>query len=169
MTGNDEPRHASFAEIANLPAPVQDNLVAQSRAVATAAVNRGFTIVFLALIVTTPVLILIGYLLLPIAIVFVTIGLLMCAYFPAMPPTAKGLLARPLQRSWIAREISRRQLRPAQCFSCRYDLRGTPDAATACPECGTAIACVPPKPAMKRSDPGTTKVRFFPPHRFFLI
>lgn len=47
-----------------------------------------------------------------------------------------------IQKRWLHAELNRLNLRPQQCLRCGYNLRGTPDDATTCSECGHDIARV---------------------------
>lgn len=50
--------------------------------------------------------------------------------------------ALPLAMALVAARIGARRLQRQahECRGCRYDLRGLPEGATACPECGAEIA-----------------------------
>ncbi len=58
------------------------------------------------------------------------------------------------QRICLAEELIRRNLRPDLCLECGYDLSGTPDESTACPECGAKIAQVTKQEPETESEAG---------------
>lgn len=45
-------------------------------------------------------------------------------------------------KRWLHGELNRLRIRPLHCLPCGYDLRGTPEESTNCPECGAVIAAV---------------------------
>lgn len=49
-------------------------------------------------------------------------------------------LFQRVRKIWLHGELNRLNIRPLLCLRCGYNLRGTPDDATACSECGHAIA-----------------------------
>ncbi len=61
-------------------------------------------------------------------------------FVPTMPFSIAAFLyvAKIKSRRTLEQVMLERNLRPAVCFRCGYDLRGTP--GDACPECGCAIA-----------------------------
>lgn len=67
---------------------------------------------------------------------FITIMLISLIIISVRPAT------RYCKRTVVQNELFRLKIRIPACLICHYDLRGTPDESTACPECGAAIAAV---------------------------
>ncbi len=55
---------------------------------------------------------------------------------------SQNAASRHYKKVHVHNELVRIELRPPICLICNYDLRGTPDESTSCPECGATIAPV---------------------------
>lgn len=135
-------RNQIFPEIDNLPSSAQRDLFHKSKTVTNIRMIRLLTVVLISVAGTAVLLVLTMHIARPVMALLCVLPAMFIAFFPSLLPIIWSFCARRLQRRWIEHELLKLGLRPALCFSCAYNLCGTPDDSTACPECGTIIAAV---------------------------
>jgi hypothetical protein len=156
-----------FSELANLPKDVRDQLL-EDCARQSRFVYMAFGYVAISLLVMAGA----GYYFRvynpPSTSLGKTFEIVFIAVFCVVVFVSGPRLHSRARKRWLNEELVRRRLRPKLCLCCGYDLRGTPDASTSCPECGAAIAAlvsgaseggsVPQPPALPGGSGGDTGV-----------